>query len=426
MVSADSGRVGSVSQTPSEPAQEDELKRLKAQFLASLNHEIRTPLSGILGMTDLLLETELDEEQRDYVGSARLCAENLLALLNATLEYSDLSAGKLAVEEAEFDLHETLSSAASQYAEKASAKGLELTCSFGPDLPAVAVGDALRLRQLLSHLLDNAVKFTERGGVHVHACSSANGCGFVLGVQVKDTGIGIQTEKLDAIFESFQQLDSGLSRSYSGLGLGLALSQKLVELMGGEISAESEPGEGSTFSIAVPLRFSPDHASVHTHSSGPPAGGNGARRILVVEDNTVAQRVVTHVLGRGPYEVRCVPSGTEAIRVASAESFDLVLMDLQMPDMDGIETTRQLRSVPGYASVPVIALTANTTDEYRQLCRRHGLQGFLPKPVQSHELLETVAQFLGSSRGADDRLLSSAGPRRPWKTRACVTKQPAR
>jgi CheY-like chemotaxis protein len=371
---------------------------LKAQFLASLNHEIRTPLSGILGMTDLLLETELNEEQQEYVGSARLCAENLLALLNATLDYSDLSAGKLAVEEAEFDLPDTLSSAVSQFAQRASAKGLKLACSIGPDLPAVAVGDALRLRQLLSHLLDNAVKFTERGEVHVLACSRASGGGsLMLCVQVTDSGIGIHAGKLGAIFESFRQLDSGLARSYSGLGLGLALSQKLVELMGGEISAESEPGKGSTFSIAVPLRLSADHGSVYMPSAGQAPGGNGARRILVVEDNPVAQRVVTHVLGRGPYEVRCVPNGTEAIRVASTESFDLVLMDLQMPDMDGIETTARLRTVPGYSSVPVIALTANTTDEYRQLCRRHGLQGFLPKPVQSYELLETVAQFLGSS-----------------------------
>ncbi|HSB15625.1 MAG TPA: ATP-binding protein [Bryobacteraceae bacterium] len=376
---------------------------MKAQFLASLNHEIRTPLSGILGMTDLLLETELDEEQKDYVGSARVCAENLLALLNATLEYSDLSAGKLAAEEAEFDLRETLSSAVSQYAQKASAKGLELACSFSPDLPAVAVGDALRLRQLFSHLLDNAVKFTERGEVHFRASSRPAGGGFLLRVEVSDTGIGIQVEKLGAIFESFRQLDSGLSRSYSGLGLGLALSQKLVELMGGALSAESEPGKGSTFSVTLPLRLPDDQGSAHLQSAGAASGGNGARRILVVEDNTVAQRVVTHGLSRGPYKVHCVPSGSEAVRVASAESFDLVLMDLQMPDMDGIETTARLRRLPGYATVPIIALTANTTDEYRRLCRRHGLQGFLPKPVESRKLLETVARFLGCSRGAGHR-----------------------
>ena len=397
-------RVRPAAQAPPEPAQTDELRRLKAQFLASLNHEIRTPLSGILGMTDLLLETELDEEQKDYVGSARVCAENLLALLNATLEYSDLSAGKLAAEEAEFDLRETLSSAVSQYAQKASAKGLELACSFSPDLPAVAVGDALRLRQLLSHLLDNAVKFTERGEVHFRAAARPAGGGFLLRVEVSDTGIGIQVEKLGAIFESFRQLDSGLSRSYSGLGLGLALSQKLVELMGGELSAESEPGKGSTFSVTLPLRLPDDQGSAHMQLAGAASGGNGARRILVVEDNTVAQRVVTHGLSRGPYKVHCVPSGAEAIRVASAETFDLVLMDLQMPDMDGIETTVRLRQLPGYASVPIIALTANTTDEYRQLCRRHGLQGFLPKPVESRKLLETVARFLGCSLSAGHRL----------------------
>lgn len=394
MHSADPGSLCPVPQAPSAPAHADEIQRLKAQFLASLNYEIRTPLSGILGMTDLLLETSLSEEQQEYVGAARLCAENLLSLLNATLEYSDLSAGKLALEESEFDLQGAITSAVAAFERKASERGLDLSCALSPDLPAIAIGDVLRLSQVLSHLIDNALKFTERGWVRLRASARPAAGGFILCVDVEDTGIGIQPDKLGAIFESFRQLDSGLSRSYTGLGLGLALSQKLLELMGGEITAVSEPGKGSIFSAAVPLRYSPDHAAAVAFAPSHAARSNGARRILVAEDNSVAQRVVKHVLSRVPYEVCCVPSGMEAIKAASVGRFDLVLMDLQMPDMDGIETTARLRKVPGYAGVPVIALTANATDEYRRLCRRHGLQGFLAKPIEPPELLETVARFL--------------------------------
>ncbi|MEN6605764.1 MAG: ATP-binding protein [Bryobacteraceae bacterium] len=379
-----------------ELAQVDEFKRLKAQFLASLNHEIRTPLSGVLGMTDLLLETPLDSEQKEYVESAKLCAENLLALLNATLEYSDLAAGGVVLAEMAFDLSPTLASAVSQFDARAAVKGLTLIFRADPNLPAVVMGDALRLRQVLLHLVENAIKFTERGEVQVHArMRSAKGDRFHLEVRVQDSGIGIPEEKLGAIFESFQQLDSGLSRSYPGLGLGLAISQKLVALMEGEVTVDSVPGQGSLFTVLVPLRFAPDDAEDNSPSDDAPQSRDSRTwRVLVVEDNPVAQRVVGHVLSRGFYEYRCVSSGAEAINTAAAEHFDLVLMDLQMPGMDGFEAARRLREIPAYAHTPVIALTANSTDDCRRACEQHGLQGFLSKPVESDQVLDTLARFL--------------------------------
>jgi CheY-like chemotaxis protein len=379
-----------------EPAQVDEFQRLKAQFLASLNHEIRTPLSGVLGMTDLLLETPLDTEQKEYVESAKLCAENLLAVLNATLEYSDLASGRVVLAETVFDLSPTLASAVSQFEARAAAKGLTLIFRADPNLPAMVMGDALRLRQVLSHLVENAIKFTERGKVQVRAhMRSVKGDRFHLEVRVQDSGIGIPEEKLSAIFESFQQLDSGLSRSYPGLGLGLAISQKLVALMEGEVAVESIPGQGSVFTVLVPLRFAPDEAEENSPSGDVPHGRESrTRRVLVVEDNPVAQRVVGYVLSRGFYEYHCASSGAEAINTAAAEHFDLVLMDLQMPGMGGFEATRRLREVPSYANTPVIALTANSTDDCRRACEQHGLQGFLSKPVETGQLLDTLARFL--------------------------------
>lgn len=366
----------------------DELAALKDQFLASLNHEIRTPLSGILGMTDLLLETRLDREQEEYVKATRLCAEALLEVLNAALEFSALSAGDLPLEEAEFHLHETLRSSVQEYANQADAKGLRLACILDESVPEVAVGDAHRIRQVVAHLISNGLKFTDRGEVELRAAAEPAGEGeFQLHIDVRDTGIGIPPDRLHAVFESFRQLDSGLSRGYTGLGLGLAIAQKLAALLRGSVTAVSEEGKGSTFSLAVPLRL-----PVQTHPSG--AKSNSARhRILVVEDHEISQRVVRHMLQRGPYHVDCVASGEDAIEAAARNHYDLVLMDLQMPGMDGLEATAGLRLVNGYSAVPVLALTANSSDEYRSLCRLYGMQGFIPKPVQSDELLSTIARF---------------------------------
>jgi CheY-like chemotaxis protein/anti-sigma regulatory factor (Ser/Thr protein kinase) len=367
----------------------DELSELKGQFLASLNHEIRTPLSGILGMSDLLLETPLTEEQKEYVDATRLCAENLLEILNATLEYSALSANHIHLEEEEYPLRETLEGVVAQFAFKAKSKGLLLSHTFDGDFPEAVVGDALRLRQLIWHLVANAVKFTNKGEVEVRASTTKmeRGRG-ELEVRVRDTGIGIPASRVSAIFESFRQLETGLSRNYPGLGLGLAVAQKLAGLLGGEISVQSEPGKGSTFLVRLPIRLPVD---VHVR----PADFQRIRgHLLVVDDDSVAQTIASHVLRRHSYDVECVCNGPAAIDKASRATFDLILLDLQMPGMDGFQTARYIRAIPAYANTPIIAVTANCSSDYRDRCIKTGMQGFLAKPVQSRELVQTVERHL--------------------------------
>ena len=373
--------MGTISITDTERA---EIDRLKGTFLANLNHEVRTPLSGIMGMTDLLLETRLDEEQRDYVSTVRLCAENLFHLLNATLEYSALTAGHLKLDETEFVLSEMVDSALSMEREKAEAKGLKLTAMLDAALPQTIVGDAARIQDLLGHLLDNAIKFTHRGSVDLKLIRE----GQVLKIEVHDTGIGIAPDRQARIFESFHQVDSGLSRNYPGLGLGLALVQKLLALMGGEIAAVSEPDKGSTFTVRLPIRLpAASREKTARASAGVPA-------ILAVEDNPVGLRVLRHALKSRAVDVDTATDGAEAVRAAAARHYDLILMDLQMPQMDGLEATAAVRRLPGYDNVPILALTANYSDEIRQQCQQHGMQDFLSKPVTPPALWSAVSRWL--------------------------------
>jgi CheY-like chemotaxis protein/anti-sigma regulatory factor (Ser/Thr protein kinase) len=363
----------------------DEVTKLKGQFLASLNHEIRTPLSGIVGMTDLLLETGLDEEQKEYVTATRLCAENLLEVLNATLEYSALMSGTVSLDDCEFHLQETIESAIAEHSLKARSKGLRILRTIDGEFPETIVGDAPRLRKLLSHLISNGVKFTLDGKVEVRTMVE-NG---MLRIGVFDSGIGISPKHLEAVFESFRQLEGGLSRSYPGLGLGLAIANKLAALMKGRIEVESEPGRGSKFELVLPLRV-PEIPSKATAAMG--TGTN--HRILLVEDNLVSRTVVHHLLTPRGYQVDCAECGTEAIRRAKEATYSLILMDLQLPEMSGFDATHEIRKIAGYGEVPILAFTANTADEYRTLCRQNGMQGFLPKPVQASELFAAVAKTL--------------------------------
>ncbi len=358
---------------------------LKGQFLASLNHELRTPLSGVIGMTDLLAETSLQEDQREYVDTIRECASQLLEALNALLDFSALSAGNTYAENAEFALPALLDSVANDAAVRAGAKGLRFVKHWDPALPESIIGDERYLRQVLQHLLRNAVKFTARGELSVDAEIEHGTSGSRLRIVVKDSGIGIAEDKLRVIFQAFRQLDSGLARSYSGLGLGLALSDKLVRLMGGEIAVESEVGAGTAFTIRLPLII-PMHA-VKPHS---PETGQRRPLVLVVEDSKIAQRVVEHVLTSIKCDVIFADNGESGIRKAASTSIDLILMDLQMPGMDGFATSRAIRSLPGGHNIPILALTANYSDEHRALCRQIGMQGFLAKPIQREELVAAV------------------------------------
>jgi CheY-like chemotaxis protein len=293
------------------------------------------------------------------------------------------------LEEEEYPLRETLEGVIAQFAFKAKSKGLELRHTFDRDLPEAVVGDALRLRQLVWHLVANAVKFTSKGEVVLSASASRTDRGRgEVAIQVRDTGIGIPASHVSTIFESFRQLETGLSRNYPGLGLGLAVAQKLAILLRGDISVQSEPGKGSTFSLRLPVRL-PTEAQLR------PVDFQRVRgHLLVVDDDSVAQTIASHVLRRHDYEVECVCNGPAAIDKVSRSTFDLILMDLQMPGMDGFQTAKYIRAIPAYAETPIIAVTANCSSDYRDRCMQTGMQGFLAKPVQSRELVKAVERHL--------------------------------
>jgi len=373
-------------------APQNELDELKGTFLSSLNHEIRTPLSGILGMTDLLLETTLDEEQLEYVQAARLCAENLFEILNATLEYSALEAGHFCLDSSEYSLREVLEAALAQHALKAQVKNVGLHLRLSESLPETALGDGPRLRQLMSQLIGNGVKFTPQGKVEVIVGLETVGGLEWLVITTTDTGIGIPPERLEAIFQSFQQGERGLSRGYPGLGLGLALSRRLAQVMGGSIQVKSDTGHGATFTVRLPLQRSTlVNAPVETNHTGTgPA-------ILGVDDNSVGLTILRHILERRYQNVDCVPGGFEAVAAASKRRYDVVLMDLQMPGMDGFEAAARIRKLPGYEETPILALTADSSDQVREQCHAAGMKAYLSKPIEFNELHAAIVRNLKKS-----------------------------
>jgi len=368
--------------------------KVKGAFLASLNHEFRTPLSGVMGMLDLLAETTLDTDQEEYLSAARLCAESLTEHLNASLEYAALEAGEFSLDESEFRLRETIDAAIAQQQAKADAKGLKLSLLGYTNLPETMVGDAGRIRELVGRLISNAVKFTHSGSIQVrarlvgdHATSES------LVVAVTDTGIGIPPEKLDRIFDTFHQVEEGLSRNYAGLGLGLALVRKLADAMGGSIHVESQLEEGSTFTVQIPIGRPPEMVAPET-SIEEAEEEQSAPLILAVEDNPVGMRVLRSVLQRHHVRVVSATNGQAAIEAAQNNQIDLILMDLQMPDIDGMEASTAIRKLPGYQTVPILALTANCSDQVRQQCLQHGMQAYLSKPINAQELWSAISRYL--------------------------------
>jgi CheY-like chemotaxis protein len=344
-----------------------------------------------MGMLDLLLETGLDEDQRDYLNAARMCAESLSELLNSSLEYAALEAGQIGLEESEFSVKEMLDSALAQQRPKAELKQLRLRLTLDPGLPETLIGDASRLRELLAHLVNNAIKFTHTGSVDIRVFLRANPPQpiEVLVAEVRDTGIGIPSEKLGSIFDSFQSGENGLARAFPGLGLGLALAHKLAKVMGGRILVESQPGIGSTFTLEIALRrpAAVDVQQSRTADLGP--------AVLAVEDDPIGMTVLRHVLQRRLKNVDCATSGREALDAAARKHYDLILMDLQMPDINGLEAAATIRRMKDYADVPILALTASCSDQVREQCKAIGMQAFLSKPIDANELWSTVSRYLG-------------------------------
>ena len=367
-----------------------EANRAKSQFLAMMSHEIRTPMNGILGMTYLLAGTGMSEQQQDCVETIRQSGETLLTVLNDILDFSKLEAERLSLEEVPFELAPFVESTAALMRGPAEAKGLPLLTVMDPALPPRVVGDPNRIRQILLNFLSNAVKFTEAGGIIIElACNGTEEGEARLLFKVSDTGIGIPHGMQRKLFTAFTQADSSISRRFGGTGLGLAISQRLVQLMGGIIGLRSIPGEGSSFWFTLTL---PLAGAVLPKLVEPEVPLLPSLSILLAEDNVVNRKVAEAILLRAGHRVVCVGDGEQAVAAAEGGRFDLVLMDVQMPAMDGLQATRLLRS-RGYR-LAIVALTANAMSEDWDLCLDAGMDGYVPKPFTPEGLFAELARVL--------------------------------
>jgi PAS domain S-box-containing protein len=369
----------------------------KSDFLASMSHEIRTPMNAIIGIADLLAKTPLSPEQDKYVQIFRRAGDNLLNLINDILDLSKVEASQLELERTGFSLSDLLEKVREMVAVRAQEKGLDLVCEIAPDVPNDLVGDPTRLRQVLLNLLGNAIKFTESGEVALRVASDAGSSDpGVLRFIISDTGIGIPGEKLSAVFERFTQADSSTTRRYGGSGLGLTISKRLVDLMGGCIQVESEVGKGSVFSFTVPLEIwaGPPRRAIVSVGTGPEAA-LPALRILLVEDSPDNRTITVAYLKDTPYRVEIAENGAIAYTKFTAAPFDLVLMDRQMPVMDGLTATRAIREwerANQQPPTPIVALTASALKGDQEQCMAAGCTAYLTKPIKQDVLLQAIRE----------------------------------
>jgi signal transduction histidine kinase/CheY-like chemotaxis protein len=380
--------------------QAEQASLAKSRFLAMISHEIRTPMNGILGTTELLLQTPLTPAQEQYTRTAHHSGMALLALIDDVLDLSRIEAGRLTLHLADIDLRALVDEAVGLMAVVKRDKAVALTCALPAELPRRLRGDALRLRQLLINLLHNAIKFTDRGSVHlVLEILEQRPEAVALRVEVRDTGIGIAEEKLDSVFDAFMQADTSSTRRHGGSGLGLAIVKDLADLMGGRVGVHSRIGRGSVFWVELALQ----------KVDGPPprpapepaVRGALAARVLLVEDDLVNQLVVKEMLRMLGCQVEVVANGEEACRATAEEAWDIVLMDCHMPVMDGFEATRRIRDAERARGghVPIVAITADALTSDREHCLETGMDDYMTKPVSSARLAEVLQRWVGSAAG---------------------------